>query len=139
MLMLMGAREGRCVQDDDGAQASGAFCQVVRVQSVHVPGDQRQFVVVLLRGFVSGGRTGSSQVYTAGFSECLLIFEPQCCLTFGLRDTGHPHQPWSRKSGRTIQVELLLPTSASFSSGCSVSLGNFRLQTPSPCPLRRKS
>lgn len=65
----MRAREGHCVQDDDGAQASGAFCQVVRIQSVHVPGDQRQFVVVvLLWGFVSGGRTGSSQVYTAGFS-----------------------------------------------------------------------
>lgn len=79
----MGVREGHCVQDDDGAQASGAFCQVVRIQSVHVPGDQRQFVVVLLLlwGFVSGGRTGSSQVYTAGFSECLLIFEPRRCLT----------------------------------------------------------
>lgn len=59
------------VQDDDGAQASGTFGQVVRIQSVHVPGDQRQFLILLLLrwGFGCGGRTGSSQVYTAGLDN----------------------------------------------------------------------
>lgn len=34
------------LQDDKGAQASGAFCEVVRIESIHVPGDQRQFTVI---------------------------------------------------------------------------------------------
>lgn len=37
--------DGR-LQDDERAQASGAFCEVVRIESVHVPGDQRQFTVI---------------------------------------------------------------------------------------------
>lgn len=69
---------GDYVQDNDGAQASGTFCQVVCIQSVHIPGDQRQFVVILLWGFGSGGRTGSRQVYTAGFDKSLIIFEHLC-------------------------------------------------------------
>lgn len=69
---------GDYVQGDDGAQASGTFCQVVCIQAVHIPGDQRQFGIIILWGFRSRGWTGSSQVYTAGFNKCLFIFEHQC-------------------------------------------------------------
>lgn len=38
--------EDDCLQDDERAQASGAFCEVVRIESIHIPGDQRQFTVI---------------------------------------------------------------------------------------------
>lgn len=34
------------LQDEERAQASGAFCEVVRIKSIHIPGDQRQFTVI---------------------------------------------------------------------------------------------
>lgn len=38
--------EDDCLQDDERAQASSAFCEVVRIKSIHIPGDQRQFTVI---------------------------------------------------------------------------------------------
>lgn len=72
--------DGR-LQDDERAQASGAFCEVVRIESIHVPGDQRQFTVIFFWGFGCGSRTGFSQVYTAELTTVTSFIMDQRCHT----------------------------------------------------------
>lgn len=132
-----------CLQDNERAQASGTFCKVVRIKSIHIPCDQWQFLIIFFCGFTWGGWALRSQIYAGG------IFKD--VNQFNLVHTGRKSWVYLRvyssvnlwQSGETdSRFTILLEASPQLSSltlGWSLSLVKVLLQILSPCPPQRMS